>query len=311
MGAERWLGRVAMVVLLAGAPARAEGDTVDAGIAAFRVGAFAEAARSWYEAADRGDGRAARFIGVMFDAGQGVQRDPAAAMRWYRRAAELGDAPAMLNVAVMLDAGVAGPRDPAAAAQWYRQAADQHMGRAAYDLALMYRSGDGVPRDPRRARALMRQAATDGVAAASNFLPPAPRGVVTSVPDGPARPANMPQDPLLDAQRALLSRSPAQKASAVALFRRAAASGEGDRAAMASYDLAWCYQNGIGVAADRDQAYRNYLRAAAATTDRTTRGLAESGAAAMRDGVRDAPPDSPSPRSEPETPAASPAGSAG
>lgn len=251
-------------------PALADDADVRQGLAMFRSGQFAEAYRDWAGAADQGDGRAARFLGVMYDAGEGVHQDHGRAVRWYRRAAELGDASGMLNVAVSYDAGTGVPRDHRMAARWYAQAAARHFGRAEYDLALLYQSGDGVRRDPAAAARLFRAAASDGVAAASSHLPVFHvRLVRPTAPDDDTT--------FRDAQRALLSRRPADMAAAVALFKQTGRHG-GPAAEMALYDLAWCYENGAGVQADRTEAYALYVHVAAGTTDPALRDLAEAGA---------------------------------
>ncbi len=275
-------------------------DASDAqGIALFRSGRFAEAYRDWVQAAVAGDGRAARFVGVMYDSGEGVPQDRSQSLYWYERAAELGDAVGMFNVAVSYDSGTGVPRDGLAAAHWYARAAARHFGRAEYNLGLMYEAGDGVRRDPAAASRLFRAAAGDGIAAARGHLP-VTREVTLRLPP--------PDDDALfrDAQRALLARTPEDAARAAALFRQAAA--QDDAAGqMAAYDLAWCYENGVGVAADRSKAYALYLHVATNTTDPALRSLAEAGALGVRDPARARAPVPPAIRPlVPETPAGRP-----
>ena len=162
-------------------------------------------------------------------------------------------------------------------ARWSWRARVMHDGGAEYNLALMYRSGDGLPRSACEAARLFRDAAWDGIGAARAHLPkPAPgtaqRVVTQGLPDDNA---------FLQAQRALLSPRPQETANVVVLFRQAAAAG-GPAAAMALYDLGWCYENGIGVAADTTQAYALYVRAAAVTADHGLRDLAETSAVNLR-----------------------------
>jgi TPR repeat protein len=95
--------------------ARAETDQpshTDA-MQAFQDGAFAEAMHGWMQAASQGDARAARYVGILYDTGEGVQQDQGQALVWYKRAAELGDVPAMFNVAVCYDSGRCGAHDTA------------------------------------------------------------------------------------------------------------------------------------------------------------------------------------------------------
>ena len=278
-------------------PARADTAGDAQGIALFRSGRFAEAYRDWSAAAEAGDGRAARLIGVMYDSGEGVPQDRGQALRWYKRAAELGDAGGMFNVAVSYDSGTGVARDSVAAARWYARAAARRFGRAEYNLALMYEAGDGVRHDPAAASRLFRDAAGDGIAAARSHLP-VTREVTLRTPP--------PDDDALfrNAQRALLSRTPEDAARAAALFRQAAR--QDDAAGqMAAYDLAWCYENGVGVAVDRLEAYALYVHVAASADDPALRSLAEAGAVEVR-GTRAGTMPPASPPAAPETPAGRP-----
>ena len=270
---------LAAVLLAAGlaAPARAD---VRSGLADFRQGRFAEAYEALTAAAIAGDPRAARYVGVMYDTGEGVRQDRGEAVEWYRRAAAFGDPIAMFNVAVAYDSGIGIARNHRQAARWYRRAAALHDGRAEYNLALMYRSGDGVPRSPAEAEQLFRAAARDGAGAGVHDLPKPPADALRRVVTHSVR---APDDDtaFLQAQRALLSRRPQETANAVVLFRQAAAAG-GPASALALYDLGWCYENGMGVTADAARAYALYVRAAAVTDDHGLRDLAETGAVALR-----------------------------
>lgn len=253
-------------------PARARAD-VDPAMTDFSRGAFAEALGGWMSAAAAGDGRAARYVGVLYDTGEGVAQDQATALLWYQRAAALGDVAGMFNAAVCFDAGRGTARDPAAAARWYRRAAAHRFGRAEYNLALMTADGDGVRRDPQAAARLFLAASQDGIDAARTHLAgrirPALQHAAVDAPDAA----------FAAAQRALLDRTPQAAAQAAMLFARAA-TGNGPAAAMARYDLAWCYQNGIGVPADRRQAYRLFVQVAAQTDDPVLGVLARTGAEA-------------------------------
>lgn len=144
--------------------------TVADGQAAYDAGRFDDARTAWAAAADAGDPAAQAGLGLLYDLGQGVPKDPAIAYSWYRRAAEGGLALAQFNVAVMLDSGVGVARDAAQAATWYAKAAARGHGRAQYNLAQLYASGDGVPRNTAVARVWYQAAANGGLAAAGNKL---------------------------------------------------------------------------------------------------------------------------------------------
>lgn len=168
---------------------------------AFNTGHFPEALAAWSDLAAAGDPKAELGLGVLYDLGDGVARDAAAALHWYRRAAEAGLPDAELNVAVMYDSGRGTARDAAAAALWYARAAAHHDHRAEYDLAQLYADGDGVPKNDAMAEAWLRAAAAGGLDAAGERLSaqhrpasdqrlpagaPASVGLVPATPSSPA-----------------------------------------------------------------------------------------------------------------------------
>src|SRR4051812_37423495 len=59
------------------------------------------AVRLLRQAAEGGDGTAARALGYAYDVGNGVPRDTAAALTWYRHAAKMGDTVAATNIATV------------------------------------------------------------------------------------------------------------------------------------------------------------------------------------------------------------------
>ncbi len=302
--------RAAAFLLLLFRPetARAQDTQEDPALESFRAGAFAEAMHLWMAQAASGDASAARHVGVLFDIGEGVGQDHVLALAWYRRAAELGDPVAMFNVAVCYDAARGTDRDPASAASWYRRAAASRFGRAEYNLGLMVESGDGIPRDRREAVRLFRAASRDGIAAARARL----SGLHDTMNVVPAAPTDDAAERLfVSAQQALLRRTARAAATAARLFARAAQA-PGEPGAMARYDLAWCYENGIGVTLDRPHAYALFVRVAAETDDAALRDLARAGAdSAGRLHVTASEPAAPasaSPPAAPETPGEPPGG---
>ena len=50
------------------------------------------------EASDKGDGEAARYLGMMFMQGKGVEKNPKQALDWFEIAAQLGDKLAEANL---------------------------------------------------------------------------------------------------------------------------------------------------------------------------------------------------------------------
>jgi len=242
--------------------AYAQSSLTKQGLDAFSAGQYADALDDWQQAADQGDGQAALYIGLMNDLGRGVAQDAAMARSWYERAASLGNAVAMFNVGVLFDSGTGVERDRALAAEWYRKAASKGMPRAAYALGLMHEAGDGVTADETLAKQYFRQALAGGVTAARSHL-----AALGDPADAVAPGKTETRDPGLvafdKAQELLLRRTPESLREAAVLLRQAAEGGN----LLAAYNLGYCYDKGIGVAVDLQQAYVWYARA---TTSPTT-----------------------------------------
>jgi hypothetical protein len=167
---------IALLGLIAFAPpcayaepvdAREEHDSSDPGQSAYAAGRFIDALRIWRPRAQQGDARAAFGLGLLYDLGEGVGQDAAAAYSWYRRAAEAGHVLAEFNLAVMSDSGTGTARNSTEAALWYARAAAHGYARAEYDLAQLYQAGDGVPRNLGMAARWYAVAASHGLPAAA------------------------------------------------------------------------------------------------------------------------------------------------
>jgi len=108
-----------------------------AAFADFRTGAdaalredFDTALREWMPLAKSGDERAQYNIGLMYEHGRGVPKDPHRAFKWYQRAAERGAVPAQHNLGTMYAAGVAVKKDLVQAYKWFHIAAVAGFGLA-------------------------------------------------------------------------------------------------------------------------------------------------------------------------------------
>ncbi len=167
---------IALLGLLTFAPASAyavsqdateKSDSSDPGQSAYAAGRFIDALRIWRPRAEQGDARAAFGLGLLYDLGEGVGQDAAAAYGWYLRAAEAGYVLAEFNLAVMCDSGTGTAHNATEAALWYARAAAHGYARAEYDLAQLYQAGDGVPRNLDMAASWYAAAAAHGLSAAA------------------------------------------------------------------------------------------------------------------------------------------------
>ena len=117
------------------------------GVTAFNRGDYAQAVKSFRNAAEQGNADALLNLGFMYNRGKGVPQDYAKALVWYRKAAEQGYALAQFNLGLMYHKGEGVKQDNAEAVMWYREAAEQGFADAQINLGLMYSKGGGVPQD--------------------------------------------------------------------------------------------------------------------------------------------------------------------
>jgi TPR repeat protein len=154
-------------------PSFAEGDK------AFGNKNYSEALKIFRPLAEEGHAPSQLYLGIMHDAGLGVEIDKDQAEKWTRNAAQNGFnvaqfllaqdlvdqkrhkearvwlekaaatdlARAQRLLAIMHQAGWGGPKDDAAAFLWFRRAADLGDPEAQAHLGLSYMSGKGVGRD--------------------------------------------------------------------------------------------------------------------------------------------------------------------
>jgi hypothetical protein len=106
--------------------------------------AFAEQYR---KAALQGSVTAQGILGVIYEEGIGVSKDPVEAAQWYRKAAEQGDPAGQKYLGDMYRRGLGVPRDLTEAVKWYRRASEQEDGSAQAMLGMVYREGLGVQPD--------------------------------------------------------------------------------------------------------------------------------------------------------------------
>ncbi len=88
--------------------------------------------------AEQGDREAQFSMGLRYDLGDGVERNPELAAQWFTKAATPGVAGACLYLGMKYDFGTGVRQDKAAAIRWYEQAAVQHWPQAAFLLGSLY-----------------------------------------------------------------------------------------------------------------------------------------------------------------------------
>ena len=143
------------------------GCSMDPGMNAYRQGEYAVALREFQK---EDDPAGAFAIGVMHYKGEGVDRDPREASKWFRRAAGLGHAGARFNLGLIYARGDGVPKDRQEAVRWFRTAAGQGDAKAQVYLGGMYARGEGVGKDRSEAARWFRQAAEQGNVEAQVYL---------------------------------------------------------------------------------------------------------------------------------------------
>ena len=121
-----------------------------------------ELMREYRQLAESGDAEAHFYLGVMYESGNGAERDPAAAVDHFKQAAKQGHVWAQYNLGVMFSKGDGAPQDPSAAVRYYRQAAKLGHASAQYNLGVMLSKGDGTRQDLPAAAECYRKAAAQG-----------------------------------------------------------------------------------------------------------------------------------------------------
>lgn len=123
----------------------------------------------WYErGADRGSPNAAYEIGWIYANIEPINYIDA--IRWYRIAAAYQHREAQNNIGVLYEAGLGIEQDYVQAAYWYQLASNAGLARAQYQLAQLYLNGRGVERNSDRAAELMAAAAHGGDSQAQAWL---------------------------------------------------------------------------------------------------------------------------------------------
>ena len=159
--------RLIFCLLIAAAQADAAGaQSVNAGIEAWRRGAYADAVAIWRPLAEAGDPDAQYDLGQAYRLGKGVPINLAAAQSWLERAADKDHVDAQSTLGLLLfDSG-----NRAGGLRWLKTAAQKGDARALLIYGTALFNGDGVQQDPVLAYAYVSRAAAQGLAPAKTTL---------------------------------------------------------------------------------------------------------------------------------------------
>ncbi len=158
----RFVLAVAMALGVMGGAGQAAAGFAEA-MAAYRIADYRTAYREFLPLAEKGMAAAQYKLGVMYENGQGVPRDLAAAEKWYALAAEKGYSIAQYNLGFVHYV----QNDIAATTEWWSRAAEGGDEQAMFSLGFLFAQGDRTPRDPVRAHMWYDLAAAHGSADAA------------------------------------------------------------------------------------------------------------------------------------------------
>ncbi len=122
------------------------------------------------EQCGQGHGGSCATLGILYERGLGVAKDPSKSTTYFEKGCQLGDAYACTNLGVMLERGEGIAADAARAAKLYGESCDRGDENGCYNLALAREVGRGGAKDEAAARELYRRACDGGDAPGCNNL---------------------------------------------------------------------------------------------------------------------------------------------
>ncbi|MBR3560669.1 MAG: sel1 repeat family protein [Oscillospiraceae bacterium] len=107
------------------------------GLRLFYLKKYGEALPRLLRAAEAGDVKSQHFVAMLYENGNGVERDLEKAAYWYRRTAESGDREAMLTYAMIRALGKGTDADIADACHWASQSLHDGNEKARQTLSIL------------------------------------------------------------------------------------------------------------------------------------------------------------------------------
>lgn len=126
-----------IVLLLFFCVSTAYASALEEAISAYKSGNFLTAKRIFSQLAPEGQAVAQRYLGEMYDKGQGGAQDYVQAVEWYKKAAKQNDSTAQYHLAVKYANGHGVPQDPKLAYAWFAIAFNNGYEKAAGALRVL------------------------------------------------------------------------------------------------------------------------------------------------------------------------------
>ena len=112
--------------------------------------------------AKEGNSQAQITLGLMYDYGHGVEKDPAESIKWYRMAAEQGVPLVQHDIGVKYFQGQGVEQNYLEATKWWEMSASAGIPDSQFNLGLMHYRGIGIPKNYVKAAKLFEDAAEQG-----------------------------------------------------------------------------------------------------------------------------------------------------
>lgn len=146
-------------------------EMFQAGLQAYQEKDYKEALRLWLPMAQGGHALAQYNVGISFAQGLGVEKNLAAASKWWSRSALQDNMDAQYNLGLVHARGLDGiEQNLSLAAHWWRQAALNGDAMSQFNLGMLYAQGKGVPQSLETAIKWWRLAANQNLPRAIKLL---------------------------------------------------------------------------------------------------------------------------------------------
>ena len=96
------------------------GDNILKGFDAYKNNDYETAFEIWYKLAEEGDAIAQNSLGVLFQKGQGVEKNYSESYKWFKKSAEDGYTPAQVSLGYVYDQGMGLNRNKVKAFMWWK-----------------------------------------------------------------------------------------------------------------------------------------------------------------------------------------------
>lgn len=132
------------------------------GFQAFKKGNYEQALRLWLPLAEKDNADAQYNLGILFQKGLGVEKNPKTAFIWYKRASANGNTDAMYNLGIMYNKGRVVYRSPKDAAKWWEKSAKLGNAEAQFNIGVEYFYGRNIGKDIAKALMWWKKSAKQG-----------------------------------------------------------------------------------------------------------------------------------------------------